>query len=68
MTEEYVQMYKDFCRDRECRIYSLLTKLNLIESPSPLVERQKEVIKVKCKVNCEHTTQEFYQWITKTNN
>jgi len=60
--------YEDFCRDKECRLYLLLTKLDLFENPSPLVMEQKEIIKKRCKENCEHTAYEFYQWLTKTNN
>jgi len=59
---------EDFCKEKECRLYILLTQLNFFENPSPLVKRQKELIKIRCRQNCEHTAQEFYQWMTKANN
>ena len=55
--------YKDFCKERECRLYYLLTKINLFENPSPLVMCQKEVIEGRCKENCEHTAHELYEWL-----
>ena len=68
MEREYVPINKDFCREKECRVYGLLTKLNLIESPSPLVKEQKKIIKRKCEEHCEHTKQELYEWLTRTTN
>jgi hypothetical protein len=56
-------MLYDFCEEKECRLYNLLKKLELIEDPSPLVKRKKEIIQARCKQNCEHTAYEFCEWL-----
>lgn len=56
-------IYEDFCKEKGCRLYKLLKQYSLIEEPSLLVKRQKEIIRERCKKNCEHTAYEFYQWL-----
>jgi len=54
-------MYEDFCEEKECKLYNDLIKLNSIEDPSILVKRQKEIIKKRCKGNCQYTAYDFYE-------